>query len=90
MMDVGRHPNIELWTNSEVVGVKGKAGDFKVNVLRKARYVDVSECTACGECAEACPIAVPNEFDLGLGTRKAIYQPFPQAVPSAYIRDVET
>jgi heterodisulfide reductase subunit A len=90
MMDVGRHPNIELWTNSEVVRVRGKAGDFKVSVLRKARCVDVNECTACGECAKACPIAVPNEFDLGLGTRKAIYQPFPQAVPSAYIRDVET
>ena len=90
MMDVGRHPNIELWTHSEVVKVRGKAGDFKVSVLRKARCVDVSECTACGECADACPIAVPNEFDLGLGTRKAIYQPFPQAVPSAYIRDVET
>ena len=90
MMDVGRHPNIELWTNSEVVRVRGKAGDFKVSVLRKARCVDVSECTACGECAEACPITVPNEFDLGLSTRKAIYQPFPQAVPSAYIRDIET
>ena len=90
MMDVGRHPNIELWTNSEVVKVRGKAGDFKVSVLRKARCVDVNECTACGDCAEACPIVVPNEFDLGLSTRKAIYQPFPQAVPSAYIRDIET
>ena len=54
MMDVGRHPNIELWTNSEVVKVRGKAGDFKVSVLRKARCVDVSECTACGECADWC------------------------------------
>jgi len=90
MMDVGRHPNIELWTNSEVVGIRGRAGDFRASVLRKARCVDVNECTACGDCAKACPVAVPNEFDLGLGTRKAIYQPFPQAVPSAYIRDVET
>ena len=47
MMDVGRHPNIELWTNSEVVGIRGRAGDFKASVLRKARCVDVNECTAC-------------------------------------------
>ena len=90
MMDVGRHPNITLWTHSEVVKARGKPGDFRVSVLRRARYVDVKACTACGDCADVCPVVVPNEFDLGLGTRKAIYQPFPQAVPSAYIRDVET
>ncbi|MFH1866330.1 MAG: methyl-viologen-reducing hydrogenase subunit delta, partial [Candidatus Eisenbacteria bacterium] len=90
MMDVGRHPNITLWTNSEVVKTSGKAGNFKVDVLRRARYVDVTECTACGDCAKVCPVVVPNEFDLGLGHRKAIYQPFPQAVPSAYIRDINT
>ncbi len=90
MMDVGRHPNITLWTHSEVIRTTGKAGDFKVDVLRRARYVDVTECTACGDCADVCPVVVPNEFDLGLGYRKAIYQPFPQAVPSAYIRDINT
>ncbi len=87
MMDVGRHPNISLWTSSEVVNVEGKAGDFTVDVLRHARYVDVDECTACGACAEVCPIVVPSEFECELSERNAIYQPFPQAVPSAYVRD---
>ncbi len=87
MMDVGRHPNISLWTSSEVVKVEGEAGDFTVDVLRHARYVDIDECTACGACAEVCPIVVPSEFECELSERKAIYQPFPQAVPSAYVRD---
>lgn len=89
MMDVGRHPNIELLTNSEVKKVQGTAGNFRVKVLKRARYVNISECTACGECSKVCPIIVPNEFEIGLGSRKAIYQPFPQAVPSAYIRNAD-
>ncbi|MDZ7261335.1 MAG: CoB--CoM heterodisulfide reductase iron-sulfur subunit A family protein, partial [candidate division KSB1 bacterium] len=89
MMDVGRHPNIELLTNSEVKEVQGQAGNFQVKVLKKARYVNVDECTACGECSKVCPIVVPNEFEIGLAARKAIYIPFPQAVPSAYIRNAE-
>ena len=87
MMDVGRHPNIELFTNSEVTEVKGKAGNFKAKILQKARYVDIEECTGCGDCSKVCPIVVPNEFEIGLGARKAIYSPFPQAVPNAYIRN---
>jgi heterodisulfide reductase subunit A len=89
MMDVGRHPHIKLLTNSEVIDVKGKAGKFKVKVLRKARFVDESECTSCGECAKVCPSLTPNEFDEGLVLRRAIYLPFAQAVPSAYIRSDE-
>ena len=89
MMDVGRHPHIKLLTNSEVTEVKGKAGNFKVKVLRKARFVDESECTACGECAAVCPSIMPNEFEEGLSLRRAIYSPFAQAVPSAYIRSDE-
>ena len=86
MADAGRHPNIELLTNSEVLEVKGYIGNFKVKVLKKPRYV-TDECTACGDCAPVCTITVPNEFDVGLATRHAIYIPFPQAVPSTYIVD---
>jgi heterodisulfide reductase subunit A len=89
MMDVGRHPRIKLYTNSEVIGVSGKAGNFKVKVLRKARFVDEIECTACGDCSDVCPVVQPNEFDEGLCLRRAIYSPFSQAVPSAYIRSAE-
>ena len=89
MMDVGRHPRINLFTNSEVVSVSGTAGNFRVKVLRKARFVDEIECTACGDCANVCPVVQPNEFDEGLCLRRAIYSPFSQAVPSAYIRSAE-
>jgi len=88
MVDVARHPNITLLAYSEVKSVEGFIGNFKVKVLKKARYVDESKCTGCGTCAEKCPVKkVPNEFDLGLGYRSAIYVPFPQAVPLIYTID---
>jgi heterodisulfide reductase subunit A len=87
MSDVGHHPNIELLTNSEVTQVKGYIGNFHVKVLKKPRYV-TKDCSACGECAKACPITVPNEFDVGLASRHAIYTPFAQAVPATYILDM--
>jgi len=86
MSDAGRHPNIELLTNSEVTEVIGYIGNFSVKVLKKPRYV-TDECTACNDCASVCPVTAPNEFDIGLATRRAIYTPFAQAVPSAYIVD---
>ena len=84
-MDVGRHPNIELLTYAEVEDISGYVGNFKAKIRKKARYVNENECTACGDCAAVCPIVVPDEFQMGLGTRKAVYIPFPQAVPSAYV-----
>jgi len=84
---VGAHPYIELMSYSEVTGVDGYVGNFKAKITKKARYVDVDKCTGCGECSEVCPVTVPNEFDLGLGSRKAIYRPFPQAVPNAFTID---
>lgn len=85
MMDAGRHPNIQLLAYSEVESVSGFVGNFQVRVRKKARYVDETACTACGDCAKVCPVTAPDEFQCGLSTRKAIYIPFPQAVPSAYL-----
>lgn len=86
-MDAGRHPKIKLLAYSEVEDVRGYVGNFSVRVRKRARYVDETACTACGECAKVCPVVVPNEFEIGLGSRKAIHIPFPQAVPSAYLID---
>jgi heterodisulfide reductase subunit A2 len=85
MTDVGRHPRIELMTLSEIKSIKGYVGNFEVTVQKRARYVNENECTACGDCAQACPVLKPDEFEVGLSSRKAIFIPFPQAVPSAYV-----
>jgi heterodisulfide reductase subunit A len=84
MVDCGRHPNIEILANAELVKVDGYIGNFKVKVRKKARYVIPDRCTGCGECKDACPIEYPNEWDMNLGTRKAISVPFDQAVPLVY------
>jgi len=89
MMDVGRHPRIELLTYSEVEEVSGYVGNFKVRVRKKARYIDQNECTGCGDCAEACPVIVPDDFQQGFSSRKAAYMPFPQAVPPAFLIDMQ-
>ena len=85
MMDVGRHPNINLYTFSEVEEVSGYIGNFNVKIRKKARFVDENDCNACGECEKVCPVIVADEFQQGFSSRKAIYMPFPQAVPSVYI-----
>jgi len=73
---------------SEVVDVQGYVGNFKVKILKKARYVNENECTACGECAKVCPVVRPDEFNMGLSSRRAIYSPFPQAVPSSFLINI--
>ncbi|MFQ5906665.1 MAG: hypothetical protein ACE5JA_08835 [bacterium] len=90
MMDAGRHPNIELLTLSEVTGLGGEAGSFTATVLKHPRYVDESECTACGDCLAKCPYKADDAFDLGLSRRKAIYVYFPQGVPSSATIDAES
>ncbi|MBN1786408.1 MAG: CoB--CoM heterodisulfide reductase iron-sulfur subunit A family protein [Candidatus Methanofastidiosa archaeon] len=91
MVDVARHPNIELLTYSEVESIDGSVGNFHVRVKKNPRYVDMEKCTGCGSCAEACRLAgrIASEFDMGLGKRGAIYVPFPQAVPLRYTIDPE-
>lgn len=89
MTQVGSHPYIELMTYSEVEEVSGYIGNFKVKVRKKARYVDADKCTGCGLCQEKCPWKVDSEFDAGIGKRKAIYTPFPQAVPNTPVIDTE-
>jgi heterodisulfide reductase subunit A len=87
MNDAGSHPNIELLTYSEIDSVGGYLGNFTVNVRRKARYVREDLCTGCGECFRVCPVTHVSEFNEGLGTRTAIYRPFPQAVPNVPVLD---
>jgi heterodisulfide reductase subunit A len=87
MMECFRHPNIEIHTLSEVKEVDGSARDFHVTVLENPRYVDQDKCTGCGQCSEKCPTQVPNEFQEELNNRKAIYIPFPQAVPLVALID---
>ena len=83
MVEVSRHPNITLLAYSEVKEVQ-RVGDklFKIKITRKPRYVREDKCTGCQLCVQKCPIRVPNEFEEGLNKRKAIYIPFPQAVPA--------
>ncbi|MHA1263971.1 MAG: hydrogenase iron-sulfur subunit [Candidatus Helarchaeota archaeon] len=89
MVECARHPNITLLTYSELEQVERKERGFRVKIRRKQRFVDETKCTGCGICAENCPIEVPNEFDMGLRMRKAVYIPFPQAVPNVATVDRE-
>jgi len=91
MVDVGRHPNIELMTYAEVASVEKEGETFHVQVRKKPRYVDVEKCTGCGLCAAACRMKgrIVSAFDEGIAKRSAIYVPFPQAVPLKYTVDPE-
>jgi heterodisulfide reductase subunit A2 len=87
MVECASHPNIRIVTNAEVESVSGYVGNFDVTIRRRPRSVDMEKCTGCGVCYEKCPVKVTSEFDAGMGTRKAIYVPFPQAVPNVPVID---
>ena len=84
LVEAGRHLNIELLSYARVRSVSGSAGDFNVEVLQQPRYVDMEKCTSCGECEQVCPVERPDDFNQGLGSRKAIYKLYPQGMPAAY------
>ena len=88
MSEVGQHENVTMLTYSELEEVSGSVGNFKVKIRKKARYVDYDKCTGCGICIEKCPRKVVDDvFEVGMGYRKAIYTPFPQAVPRIPVID---
>jgi NADPH-dependent glutamate synthase beta subunit-like oxidoreductase/NAD-dependent dihydropyrimidine dehydrogenase PreA subunit len=84
LVETGRHPNIEVLTGSEVLGVDGQAGNFSVLIRQQPRYIDLSKCVGCGDCAGVCPVVIPDRFNEGLDQRRAAYKLYPQAVPNAY------
>lgn len=91
MSEAGQHEHVTLLTYSELEEVTGSVGNFHVKVRRRARRVDPDLCTGCGICVEKCPRKVPDtEFEAGMGVRKAIYMPFPQAVPRIPVMDTES
>jgi heterodisulfide reductase subunit A len=89
MVECSSNPNIRILSYAEVEAVSGFVGNFEVKIRRRARSVDMEKCTGCGVCYEKCPVKVSSEFEAGMGTRKAIYVPFPQAVPNVPVIDRE-
>jgi heterodisulfide reductase subunit A-like polyferredoxin len=87
LVDTGRHLNIEILTDTDIVDVTGQAGDFTVTCHHRPRYIDVDKCIACGDCAEVCPVSLLDLYEEGLKERKAAYRLYSQAVPSAYAID---
>ena len=84
LVETSRHPNIEILTDTSVMDIIGEPGSFSVTVHHKPRYVDITKCIACGDCAKVCPIVIPDDFNEGLNQRRAAYKLYPQAVPNAY------
>jgi heterodisulfide reductase subunit A-like polyferredoxin len=84
LVEVGRHPNVNIMTDAEVLDVTGQVGDFSARILCHPRYVDLNKCIGCGDCVKVCPVIVPDTFNEGLAPRRAAYKLYPQAVPNAY------
>jgi heterodisulfide reductase subunit A len=89
LLDAGRHHKINLLAYCEVEEIHGDAGSFTVKIRKKARYINEDLCTGCGACAEKCPTSIADDFNVGLGERKAIYKYFAQGIPSTYCIDAE-
>ena len=84
LAELANHPNIEILADTDVLDVSGEPGRFQLTLKKRTRYLDSDKCTACGDCAEVCPVLRPGEHDLQLANRKAIYISYPQAVPNSY------
>lgn len=84
LIEVGKHPNIEILTNTELLGVEGEPGHFEAELKMHPRFVDLEKCTGCGECSKVCPIEVPNEYNMGIDGTRAIRKRYPQAIPGGY------
>ncbi len=87
LVEVGRHLNIEILTNTEVESLEGDPGRFRAGLIQHPRYVDLQACTGCGDCAAACPVVRKDAFNQGLSDRKAIFKLYPQAIPNAFAID---
>jgi heterodisulfide reductase subunit A-like polyferredoxin len=85
LVEAGRHINIDIIPSAELISLEGSAGNFTARIRRHPRYVDLEKCTGCTDCEEVCPVSLPNEFNQGLDDRKAIFRPYPQAVPNKYL-----